>query len=239
MPGQSYRPNAFSDFPASHAETATKFLTRVYLWMFAGLMATTFVALAVAESETLPRLIFENRLAFWGLVVGELGLVMFLSGAVNKLSPAAAAVLFILYSVLNGATVSAVLLVYTGESLIRAFLSATLLFASMSAYGYVTRRDLASLGNLCLVGLFAVIASSILNLFLGSSGLDYFTSIIGILIFLGLTAYDTQKMLRIGDQATDGGEEALRKSAILGALALYLDFINLFLFLLRVFGKRR
>ncbi len=224
---------------ALHSQEATKFLASVYVWMFAGLGLTSIIAWYVAATPRIFYAIANNTILFWGLFIVELGLVVVISAAINRISATAATLLFLLYSAVNGATFSFIFMVYADQSIIMAFVAATCLFATLSLYGYATRRDLTSWGNLLLVGLIALIVCSVINIFVGSSGFDFILSLIGIVIFLGLTAYDTQKILRLGANLHTQGSEAVRKGAILGALALYLDFINLFLYLLRIFGRRK
>ena len=224
---------------AVHSREATSFLVTVYMWMWAGLSVTSIVAWMTASSETVRSIVFGSPVVFYGLLIGEVGMVFVLSAAINRLSAGTATFMFLAYSALNGATLSVVLLAYTQQSVLVAFLSAACLFGTMSLYGYITRRDLTSLGSLLKVGLIALIVSLAINMFMRSAAFDYLLSLVGIVLFLGLTAYDTQKVLRYGAQAESHGPAAARKGAILGALALYLDFINLFLYLLRLFGKRK
>jgi len=171
------------------------------------------------------------------LIIVELVLVLVLSWAINKISTAVASVLFVLYSLITGATLSVVLLAYTGASVLLTFIIAASVFGFMSVYGYFTKTDLTSFGKIMIMGLFGIIIASIANYFIGSTMTDYVISWVGVVLFTGLTAYDTQKLKNIGDASLDG--ETKSKAAILGALTLYLDFINLFLKLLSLFGKRR
>ena len=222
-----------------HGAEATSFLVTVYMWMFAGLLLTAAVAWYVASSPSIYMAIAGSKFLFWGLIIAELGLVVVLSAGINKISGGLATLLFMTYSAVNGATLSFILLVYSGESIAMAFLSAACLFGTMSIYGYVTRRDLTAWGNLLFIGLIAVVVCSLINLFIGSSAFDFMISIVGVVVFLGLTAYDTQKILRHGSAVNSFGPEAMRKVAIIGALALYLDFINLFLYMLRFMGRKK
>ena len=223
------------------ATGARIFVNRVYNWMFCGLMVTTVLAWAVAQyaatGESAVRAI--AGLLFPCAII-ELILVIVLSAAIRKLSVAAAGVMFIAYSALNGLTFSAIFLQYTQTSIFLAFGSCALMFAATSTFGYVTGMKLDTIGSYCFMGLIGIIIASIVNFFLHSAMLDYIISYAGVAIFVGLTAWDTQKVRMIGEQA---GEEAqtdgMRKVAILFALSLYLDFINLFLYLLRIFGRRR
>ena len=223
---------------SAHSPAAAAYLTTVHMWMFLGLSVTALFSWIVANSPTILTAIAGNRILYLGLLLGELALVWVISGAIRSLSASMATFLFILYSALNGVTLSFILLMYTGGSILMAFLSAACLFGTMTLYGYVTKRDLTSWGNLLFIGLIAVIICSVINFFLASPMLYYVASIAGIVIFLGLTAYDTQKILRLGSQTEHLPGEWIRKGAIVGALALYLDFINLFLYMLRFVGRR-
>ena len=214
------------------------FITKVYAWMSMALMITAITAVYVASSEELIRSIFGNRAVFYILIFGELGLVMFLSAALNRMSAMTATLLFIAYSVLNGLTLSVIFLVYTAGSIGTTFFVTAGTFGVMSIYGYTTKRDLTSIGNLLVMALIGFVIASIVNLFLQSTVFYWVCTYIGILIFVGLTAYDTQKIKEMGAAGFDNSE-TMRKGAIMGALALYLDFINLFLLLLRLFGGRR
>lgn len=211
-----------------------RFMAAVYRWMTLGLAVTALVAWSVATSEAALRLVVGNRLVFLGLIVAELVLVVALSAAAARMSAAAAGGLFLLYSALNGATLSVVLLVYTGASVGLAFASTAGTFGAMSVYGTVTRRDLSSWRSFLFMGLVGVVLASVVNVFLGSSMITFVVSCAAVVVFTGLTAYDTQK-LRAFARAGGGGAGA----AVNGALALYLDFVNLFLALLRLLGGRR
>jgi FtsH-binding integral membrane protein len=209
-------------------------IRQVYAWMGAGLTITALLALVTVSSPTLLNAITGNRLIFYGLVFGELALVITLAGAINRLSATAATMLFIAYSALNGVTLSVITLVYTANSIASTFVITAGMFGAMSAYGYMTRRDLTSWGSFLFMGLIGVVIASVVNIFVGSSTVSWFISGIGIIVFTGLTAYDTWKI-----KAMAAGGIGGRKPAILGALTLYLDFINLFLMLLRFTGSRR
>jgi FtsH-binding integral membrane protein len=209
-------------------------IRQVYAWMGAGLTITALLALVTVSSPTLLNAITGNRLIFYGLVFGELALVFTLAGAINRLSATAATMLFIAYSALNGVTLSVITLVYTANSIASTFVITAGMFGAMSAYGYMTRRDLTSWGSFLFMGLIGVVIASVVNIFVGSSTVSWFISGIGIIVFTGLTAYDTWKI-----KAMAAGGIGGRKPAILGALTLYLDFINLFLMLLRFTGSRR
>jgi FtsH-binding integral membrane protein len=213
-------------------------LRRVYLWMTFGVLVTTIVALLTVTTPVLQSLLFTPWV--WAALIGELVLVVVLSAAINKLSPSAAALLFIGYAALVGFTTSAIFFVYTLSNISVAFLSATALFGTMTFVGFVTRADLTKLGTYLLVGLIGLIVAMLLNLFLRSSTLDLVVSLVGVVIFTGLTAYDTQKLSRLAaDPKLQEQGAMLGKLSILGALTLYLDFLNLFLLLLRLMGRRR
>ena len=209
-------------------------IRQVYAWMGAGLAITAFLALVTLSSPTLLSAITGNRLVFYGLILGELGLVFTLSGAIDRLSPTVATLLFIAYSALNGVTLSVVALVYTADSIASTFVTTAAMFGAMSAYGYMTRRDLSSWGSFLFMGLIGVVIASVVNIFVGSSAVSWIISGLGVIVFTGLTAYDTWKIKAMAAAGAGG-----RKPAILGALTLYLDFINLFLMLLRFTGQRR
>lgn len=231
-----YREYSLPRTGAAHSQEAVKFLNTVYLWMFIGLALTSVVSWVVMSDYNLLMTVAPYYLI---LCIAELLLVVVLSAAIRKISAGAATILFLVYSALNGVTLALIMAIYTGESVTMAFLSAACLFGTMTLYGYVTKRDLTGIGRLLGVGLIALIVCMIINMFLGSSGFSFLISAVGIAIFLGLTAYDTQKILKLGNQISQAGPGWYRKAAIIGALELYLDFINLFLFILRIFGKRR
>jgi len=216
------------------------FVRSVYNWMVLGLVITGFIAFYVAQSEFFTRLIYGNPLVFWGLIIAELVLVFSISGRIDRMSGQTATGLFLLYSALNGATLSFVFMAYSGASITRVFFITAGTFAASSIYGMTTKRDLTSFGSFLFMGLVGIIIASVVNLFIRSSAMTMLISYIGVLVFVGLTAYDTQ---RIKDMALSRPAnleaDVQRKGAILGALALYLDFINLFLMLLRIFGGGR
>lgn len=209
-------------------------IRQVYAWMGVGLAITAFMALVTLSSPGILNAVLGNRLVFYGLMIGELALVFTLSGAINKLSEATATLIFIAYSALNGITLSVVALVYTANSITSTFVITAGMFGAMSIYGFMTKRDLTSFGSFLFMGLIGVVIASVVNIFVGSSAVSWVVSGIGVLVFTGLTAYDTWKIKEMAAQGTEG-----RKPAILGALTLYLDFINLFLMLLRFTGNRR
>jgi FtsH-binding integral membrane protein len=216
----------------------SSFIAKVYGWMSGALCITALIAYATANSPELVSLIFGNKLVFWGLLLGELALVVWLSAAVASMSAQTAIMAFLGYSALNGLTLASVFLVFTEESLVSTFLVTAGTFGVMSVYGYTTKRDLTSMGNLLGMGLVGLILASVVNMFLNSSMLYWITTYIGVFIFVGLIAYDTQKIKEMNVIGNEGTEED-RKEAIMGALTLYLDFINLFLYMLRLFGNRK
>ncbi|QKJ47618.1 Bax inhibitor-1/YccA family protein [Proteus vulgaris] len=215
------------------------FMAQVYGWMTIGLLLTAFVALYVASSEALLSMIFSSKVVFFGLIIAQLGLVFVLSGMVHKMSGAMATSLFMLYSVLTGVTISSVLLVYTASSIASTFFICAAMFGALSVYGYTTKRSLTGMGSFLFMGLIGIIIASIVNIFMQSSMMSMVISYAGVLIFAGLTAYDTQKLKDMGNEINQEDKENMRRYSIMGALTLYLDFINLFLMLLRILGDRR
>lgn len=231
--------NAYSYGRDMEMATALPALMRkVYLWMTLALVITGLTAYIVATNETILAAIFTNSAIFWGLIIAEFALVFGISAAINKLSLTTATLMFVLYSVVNGATLSFILLAYTASSVVNVFLITAATFAAMALYGYFTKTDLTSWGKYLVMALIGLIIATIVNLFTKSSGLEMVLNYLGVLIFVGLTAYDSQKIKQMMLQATDAGEGA-QKLALLGALTLYLDFINLFIYLLRILGTRR
>ncbi|PLX99446.1 MAG: hypothetical protein C0624_13600 [Desulfuromonas sp.] len=210
----------------------------VYTWMGLGLALTAFTALLTLYTPALLELIVGNRAVFYGLVIGELLMVVALSAAIGRLSASTATLMFLAYSALNGLTLSIIFLMYTSTSIVSTFFITAGTFGAMSLYGMVTKRDLTSWGSFLFMGLIGLIIASVVNIFLQSAMVYWISSYIGVFIFIGLTAYDTQKIKRMG-QAGFSDTASRRKLAIMGALTLYLDFINMFLFLLRIFGNRR
>ena len=209
-------------------------IRQVYAWMGLGLAITAIMSLVMVSSPVLFKAIVGNKLLFYGLMIGELVLVFTLSAAVNRLSNMVATLLFLGYSLLNGVTLSIVFLVYTAESIGSTFAVTATMFGAMSIYGYVTKKDLTSWGSFLFMGLIGVVIASLVNIFLRSDAVSWVVSAIGVIVFTGLTAYDTWKLKELAAAGHEG-----RKPAILGALTLYLDFINLFLMLLRFMGGRR
>lgn len=213
-------------------------MRKVYLWMTLALAITGITAYYVATNETILTAIFTNQILFWGLVIAELALVFGLSAAINRLSLTTATLMFVLYSVINGATMSFIFLAYTMSSITSVFFITAGTFAAMALFGYFTKTDLSSMGKILLMALIGIIIATLVNIFLKSSGLTLILNYLGVLVFVGLTAYDTQKIKQMLLMAPDAGEGA-QKVALLGALSLYLDFINLFIYLLRIFGGKR
>lgn len=215
-------------------EAVNDFLWKVYRWMSLGLAATGLVAMAVASTPDLIGLIIANRALFFGLVLGELAMVFYFSARAHALSFAAAAGVFLAYAALNGVTFSVILVAYTGASIARTFFVTAGSFAVLSLFGAATKTDLSPMGRFLFFGVVGLVITGIVNIFLGSSLVYWIQGVAGVLIFAGLTAYDTQKLTRLFAAGGEKGNLAIR-----GALHLYLDFINLFLFLLRFMGNRR
>lgn len=216
------------------------FVRSVYNWMAVGLCLTGFVAFYVSNNETLLRLIFGNPIIFFVLIIAELGMVFAIVGMVNKMSAGTATSLFVIYSALNGVTLSFIFLAYTRTSIVSTFFICAGTFIACSIYGWTTKRDLTSIGGFLMMGLIGIIIASLVNMFMRSSAMSMIISYIGVIVFVGLTAYDTQKLKNMALTQPAGVDGAVvRKGAILGALSLYLDFINLFLMLLRIFGTAR
>ena len=217
-----------------------EFVRSVYNWMAVGLALTGFVAWYASSSESVIRIIYGNSLVLIGLIIVELALVFSIAGMVHRMSPGMATSLFVIYAGLNGLTLSFIFLVYTRASIVSTFFICGGTFLACRLYGWTTKRDLTSLGGFFMMGLFGIIIASLVNMFIVSSAMSMVISYIGVLVFVGLTAYDTQKIKYMAmTQPADLEGGAVRKGAILGALSLYLDFINLFLMLLRIFGQSR
>jgi FtsH-binding integral membrane protein len=225
------------NYPRTADQTAiaqNTLIRQVYAWMGGGLLVTALMAMVTLSSPAILNAVFGNRLVFYGLIIGELGLVFAISGAINKLSAAMASLLFVLYAALNGITMSVIFALYTSESVASTFVITATTFGAMSAFGYMTKRDLTGWGSFLFMGLIGVVIASLVNIFTQSSAVSWIISAVGVIVFTGLTAYDTQKIKAMAANGAEG-----RKPAILGALTLYLDFINLFLMLLRLLGNRR
>ncbi len=237
--------NSYDRAPAALGEekalTQESFINRVYGWMTFGLAVTAFFAWLIGSNEALFKATLGKPGIYFLLILVEFGLVIWLSAAFRKLSPAAATLMFLAFSAVNGVTLSAILLVYEPRSIAATFFVTSGTFGVMSLYGYLTKKDLTTLGNLAFMGLIGIIIASLVNWFLQSSALMTAINYLGVAIFIGLTAYDTQKIKQMSFGIASGeiDEETGRKLAVFGALELYLDFINLFLMLLRLFGNRR
>ena len=224
------------DFAMSTAFPAL--MRKVFVWMTLALAITGLTAYGVATSPTILSLIFSSKVTFFGLIIAEFALVFAISGAINRLSLSTATMLFILYSVINGATLSSIFFAFSVATIGKVFFITAGTFGAMALVGYTTKTDLTSMGKLLFMALLGIIIASVVNMFVASSGLDLILSYVGVLVFVGLTAYDTQKIKQMCQAAPDAGESA-QKLALIGALSLYLDFINLFLYLLRIFGNNR
>ncbi|MBD2767838.1 Bax inhibitor-1/YccA family protein [Hymenobacter sp. BT664] len=225
--------------PAEAAEVQARFFAQVYGWMAAGLGLTGGVALFAASSPALLEFVFGTRFVFLGLIIAELVLVSFLSARVFDWSQSMVQATFVGYAVLNGVTLSCIFLAYTYSSIASTFFVAGGTFGVMSLYGYFTKQDLSGWGKLLSMALIGLVLAMVVNLFWANSVLQIVTSFVGVLLFVALTAYDTQKLKQLALLGLTEGEEMSNKASILGALILYMDFINLFLFLLRIFGRRR
>ena len=213
-------------------------MRKVFVWMTLALAITGLTAYGVATSPTILSLIFSSKVTFFGLIIAEFALVFAISGAINRLSLSTATMLFILYSVINGATLSSIFFAFSVATISKVFFITAGTFGAMALVGYTTKTDLTSMGKLLFMALLGIIIASVVNMFVASSGLDLILSYVGVLVFVGLTAYDTQKIKQMCQAAPDASESS-QKLALIGALSLYLVFINLFLYLLRIFGNNR
>lgn len=213
-------------------------MRKVYVWMTLALVITGITAFGVANSPGVISALYSNQAIMWGLIIAEFALVIGISAAINRLSLTTATLLFVLYSAINGVMLSSIFLIYTATSIASVFFITAGTFAMMAFIGYTTKTDLTSLGKILLMALIGLIIASLVNVFFfKSTGFDLIVSYVGVLIFVGLTAYDSQKIKQMLLMAPDAGETS-QKIALLGALSLYLDFINLFIYLLRILGKR-
>lgn len=210
------------------------YMAQVYGWMTVGLLLTAFVAWYAANSAAVMELLFTNRVFLIGLIIAQLALVIVLSAMIQKLSAGVTTMLFMLYSALTGLTLSSIFIVYTAASIASTFVVTAGMFGAMSLYGYTTKRDLSGFGNMLFMALIGIVLASLVNFWLKSEALMWAVTYIGVIVFVGLTAYDTQKLKNMGEQIDTRDTSNLRKYSILGALTLYLDFINLFLMLLRI-----
>jgi FtsH-binding integral membrane protein len=213
-------------------------MRKVYVWMTLALVITGFTAYGVATSPGLLQAIYTNQLLMWGLIIAEFALVIGVTAAINRLSLTTATLMFIIYSVINGALLSFIFVAYTASSVATVFFITAGTFGAMALVGYTTKTDLSSMGKILMMALIGLVIATIVNLFVKSSGFTLILSYVGVLIFVGLTAWDSQKIKQMLLQAPDAGEQS-QKLALLGALTLYLDFVNLLIYLLRIFGKRR
>ena len=211
-------------------------MRKVYIWMTLALVITGITAYGVASSPSLMMTIYTNKILMWGLIIAEFALVFGVTAAINRLSLATATLMFILYSVINGAMLSAIFVAYSPMVITKVFFITAGTFGAMGVYGYFTKRDLSGMGKILFMALIGLVIATVVNIFLKSSGFDLILSDLGVAIFTGLTAWDTQKIKNMLAMQEDMNEGA-QKIALLGALTLYLDFINLFLYLLRIFGR--
>ncbi len=225
-----------ASFASSLAAVERRILNQVYTWMTLGLALTAAIAWYCADTAEIRSFLAQNRWVMWVLIIGELGLVFAISGLINRLSAVVAASLFFLYSALNGITLSSIFLVYNLGSIAGVFMITAGTFGLMSLYGLTTQRDLSSIGNLLFMALIGMVIAGLVNLFIGSSIMSLIISAVGVIVFTGLTAYDAQRIKAMAASALDGESEG--KLAVIGALSLYLNFINLFLSLLNLFGGR-
>ncbi len=212
---------------------------KVYLWMTLALAVTGLTSLYVASSPGLVQSIFASRGTFWLLVIAELALVFILSARIMKMSFSTAGIMFALYSVLNGVTMSFIFIAYTSTSIATAFFVTAGMFAAMSFIGFVTKKDLSSFSSFFTMALIGLIIASVVNIFLNSSVMYWIITYVGVLLFVGLTAYDTQKIKQMLIEYGDEVNDSTQKLALIGSLSLYLDFINLFLYILRLFGNNK
>lgn len=215
------------------------YISQVFGWMSCGLLLTAFVAWYSAQTPVILQLLFSNQITFFGLIIAQLALVFVLSGMVTQLSGSLATTLFMLYSMLTGLTLSSIFILYTSASIASAFVVTSGMFGAMTVYGYTTKRDLSSFGNLLFMALIGIILASLMNMWLKNTALMWLITYVGVLVFVALTAYDTQKLKSIGSSLSIDNQDQFRKYSIIGALTLYLDFINLFLMMIRIFGNRR
>lgn len=222
------------------SETAfSKLMRNVYAWMCAGLLMTALTAMGVAKNAELFTMLMTNKLLFWGIMIAEIALVIYLSARIMRMSFFSASLCFAAYSILNGVTMSFIFMAYTTESIAQTFLITAGTFGAMSLVGFFIKKDLSGLGRMLIMLLIGLIIASVINIFLASSTMAVILNYLGVIIFVGLTAYDTQKIKQMLQYSSYYGiSEQTQKMALLGSLILYLDFINMFLYLLRIFGNR-
>jgi hypothetical protein len=236
--------NQFKDLSIGGKDTSLaaiesrKFLLNVYNWMAMGLALTAVIAYGVSTSETLLSAIFSNPILFWGIIILQFGVVIALSAAINKMPVLLAIGAFFLYAALTGLTLSSIFVLYTSSSIASTFLICALMFGSVSVFGYITKMDLSRFGTFMFMGLIGIVIASVVNIFLKSTMMYWIISYAGVVIFVGLTAWDTQKLKRMSEEVSFESDQG-KKVAVLGALTLYLDFINMFLFLLRIMGSKK
>ena len=235
----NYTPNSQHQGSLAQAAATSEalFFQRIYTWMFAGLALTAGSAYVLMHSAAWINFLVSNRFAFIGAAIVQLGVVFYLSARINSLAPSTAKILFLAYAALTGATFSVIGLVYPPMVIFKAFVSTAGVYGAMAVYGLVTKRSLQGMGSFLFMGLIGIIIASVVNMFVQSSAADLIICIIGVLLFAGLTAYDHQKLRVIHATALSGNADEESRVVIMGALTLYLDFINLFLFLLRLFGR--
>ena len=220
----------------TNASTFQVLMRKVYLWMTLALMITGITAAGVANSPNILALIYSSQVVMWGIIIAEFGLVIYISARLEKLSLSTATTLFALYSILNGVMLSSIFLLYSTAIISKVFFITAGTFGVTALYGYATKKDLSSLGNILFMALIGLVIATIVNVFMKSAMFDLILSYIGVIIFVGLTAWDSQKIKHMMMVQQDADESA-QKLALIGALSLYLDFINLFLYLLRIFGR--
>ena len=220
----------------TNASTFKVLMRKVYLWMTLALMITGITAAGVANSPNILALIYSSQVVMWGIIITEFGLVIYISARLEKLSLSTATTLFALYSILNGMMLSSIFLLYSTAIISKVFFITAGTFGVTALYGYATKKDLSSLGNILFMALIGLVIATIVNVFMKSAMFDLILSYIGVIIFVGLTAWDSQKIKHMMMVQQDADESA-QKLALIGALSLYLDFINLFLYLLRIFGR--
>ena len=220
----------------TNASTFKVLMRKVYLWMTLALMITGITAAGVANSPNILALIYSSQVVMWGIIIAEFGLVMYISARLEKLSLSTATTLFALYSILNGVMLSSIFLLYSTAIISKVFFITAGTFGVTALYGYATKKDLSSLGNILFMALIGLVIATVVNVFMKSAMFDLILSYIGVIIFVGLTAWDSQKIKHMMMVQQDADESA-QKLALIGALSLYLDFINLFLYLLRIFGR--
>ena len=229
---------SYNERPIEMSEAFPALMRKVYVWMSLALLITGMTAYYVTTNQVIMNAILTSRVLLYGLFAVELALVIIVSAAINRLSVLTATLMFLLYSVLNGATLSVIFLVYQLSSIATVFFITASTFGTMALIGYTTKKDLSSIGRILTMSLIGLVIATLVNIFIKSDGLTMILSYIGVLVFVGLTAWDSQKIKQMLRQATDV-DDGTKTIALLGALSLYLDFVNLFLYLLRIFGRRR